>query len=63
MLDDASWERVDILIKVMDPIIALLRFIDTDQPILGEVYGLWDSTNESVRTIILQNECLEYETI
>ena len=34
----------------------------TNQPILGEVYEGWDSMIESVRNIILQSECLEYET-
>ena len=46
----------------MGPIISLLPFADTDQPILGEVYEGWDSMIESVRTIILQSECPEYET-
>jgi hypothetical protein len=38
VLDDAWWEKVDITIKIMDPIISLLRFADTDRPILGEAY-------------------------
>jgi hypothetical protein len=38
VLDDAWWERVDLTIKIMDPIISLLRFADTDKPILGELY-------------------------
>ena len=42
MLDDGRWERVDLTIKIMDPIISLLRFADTDQPILGDVYEEWD---------------------
>eukprot|EP00253_Pinus_taeda_P032727 PITA_32727 len=62
VLGDAWWERVDLLIQVMDPIISLLRFADTNQPILGEVYEGWDSMIESMRSIILQSECLEYET-
>jgi hypothetical protein len=53
MLDDAWWERVDLTIKIMDPIISLLRFSNTYKPILGEVYRGWDSMIESVRTIIL----------
>ena len=53
VLDDAWWERVDLRIQIMDPIISLLRFADTDQPILGEVYEGWDSMIESVRSIIL----------
>ena len=46
----------------MDPIISLFRFEDIDQPILGEVYEGWGSMIESVRSIILQSECPEYET-
>jgi hypothetical protein len=46
----------------MDPIISLLRFADTYKPILREVYEGWDSMIESMRTIILQNESLEYGT-
>ena len=62
VLDDAWWERVDLTIKIMEPIISLLRFADTDKPILGEVYEGWDSMIESMRTIILQNESPEYGT-
>jgi hypothetical protein len=62
MLDDALWERVDFTIKIMEPIISLLRFADIDKPILGEVYEGWDSMIESMRTIILQNESPEYGT-
>ena len=62
MLDDVWWERVDLLIQIMDPIISLLQFVDTDQPILGEVYEGWDSMIESVRSIILHSQCPEYET-
>ena len=43
MLDDGWWERVDLTIKIMDPIIYLLQFVDTDQPILEDVYEGWDS--------------------
>jgi hypothetical protein len=62
VLDDAWWERVDLTIKIMEPIISLLPFADTDKPILGEVYEGWDSMIESMRTIILQNESPEYGT-
>lgn len=33
VLDDVWWERIDLAIKIMDPIIYLLRFADTNQPI------------------------------
>jgi hypothetical protein len=63
VLDDCWWERVDLIIKIMDPIVSLLRFVDMDQPILGEVYEGWDSMIESVKTLILQHECPEYGTL
>eukprot|EP00253_Pinus_taeda_P020515 PITA_20515 len=62
VLDDAWWARVDLIIQIMDPIISLIRFANIDKPILGEVYEGWDSMIESMRRIILQSECLEYET-
>jgi hypothetical protein len=62
MLDDAWWERVYLTIKIMDPIISLLRFENTNKPIPGDVYEGWDSMIESMRTIILQNESLKYGT-
>eukprot|EP00253_Pinus_taeda_P010118 PITA_10118 len=54
VLDDAWWERVDLIIRIMDPIIFLLRVADIDKPILGEVYEGWDSMIESVRSIITE---------
>eukprot|EP00253_Pinus_taeda_P016358 PITA_16358 len=60
VLDDAWWERVDLIIQIMDPIISLLRFAYRDKPILGELYEGWDSIIESVRSIILQSECPEF---
>jgi hypothetical protein len=46
VLDDGWWERVDLTIKIMNPIISFLRFADMDQPILGEVYEGWDSVHD-----------------
>eukprot|EP00253_Pinus_taeda_P022236 PITA_22236 len=60
VLDDAWWERVDLIIRIIDTIISLLRLANTDKPILGEVYEGWDSMIESVRSIILQSECPEF---
>jgi hypothetical protein len=62
VLDDGWWERVDLTIKIMDPIISLLRFANTDKPILGEIYEGRDSMIESVKTGILEHECPEYGT-
>ena len=37
VLGDVWWERVDLTIKIMEPLISLLCFADTDQPILADV--------------------------
>ena len=52
VLDDDWWERVDLTISIMEPIISLLRFAATNKPILGEVYEGWDSMIESMQTIV-----------
>ena len=62
VLDDGWWERVNLSIKIMDPIISLLRIADTDKPILGDIYEGWDSMIESVKTIVMENEFTEYGT-
>ena len=62
MLDDVWWEKVNLVINIMEPIISLLRFADTDQPILGDVYEGWDSMIESMRAIIMENDFSEYGT-
>ena len=46
VLDDGWWDTVDLSIKIIEPIIFLLRFADTDQPILAEVYEGWDIGTE-----------------
>ena len=56
ILYDVWRERVDLTIKIMEPLISLLRFADTDQPILADVYEGWDSMIESMRTIVVENE-------
>ena len=53
MLDDVWWEKVNLVINIMEPIISLLRFADTYQPILGDVYEGWDSMIESMKTVIV----------
>ena len=55
--DDVWWERVDLTIKIEEPLISLLHFADTDQPILADVCEGWDSMIESMRTIVMENEC------
>jgi len=63
ILDDDWWERVDITITIMEPIISLLRFTDMDKSILGEVYEGWDSMIKSMKTVVLEHECPEYGTL
>ena len=61
VLDEGWWERVGLTIKIMDPVISLLRFADTNQPILTDVYEGWDSMVVFMKTIVMENVCLQYE--
>ena len=61
--DDFWWKKVDLTIKIMEPLISLLRFVDTDQPIPVDVYEGWDSMIKYMRTIVMENECPEYGTL
>ena len=62
MIDDDWWEKVDLTINIMALVTSLLWFVDTNQPILIDVYEGWDSMIESMEIIVMENECLEYET-
>jgi len=53
VLDDGWWEMVDITMNIMDLIISLLQFVDTNQTILGEVYEGWNSMIDSMKNVIL----------
>ena len=56
-------EKVDLTINIMVLVTFLLWFVDTNQPILTYVYEGWDSMIESMRTIVMENECAQYETL
>ena len=38
MLDDGWWERVGFTIKIMESVISLLRFANTNQPVLARTF-------------------------
>ena len=65
VLDDDWWERVDLTISIKEPIISLLRFElcrhGQAHP-RRDVYEGWDSMIETMKTIVLENECPEYGT-
>ena len=62
MLDDGWWERVNLTIKIMHPIISLFQFVDMDQPISRDVYKGWGCMIESMKNIVMDNESPNYGT-
>ncbi|ERN03513.1 uncharacterized protein LOC18431659 [Amborella trichopoda] len=56
LVDDLWWEKIEFLIAFTEPILAMLRAIDTDEPTLHEVYDMWATMIEEVRGIIFRNE-------
>eukprot|EP01018_Ginkgo_biloba_P030780 Gb_34348 [translate_table: standard] len=62
VLDDIWWGRVQYLLNFCEPIVSMIRLIDTDTPCLGEVYEGMDSMLEKIREVIRLEEKDEGET-
>eukprot|EP00253_Pinus_taeda_P014332 PITA_14332 len=62
ILDDAWSDKVQYLVRLIEPILTLIRAFDTDTPCLGEVYENIDSMLEKIRKIIKASENDPYET-
>eukprot|EP00253_Pinus_taeda_P010692 PITA_10692 len=62
ILDDAWWDKVQYLLRFIEPILTLIRAFDTDTPCLGEVYENIDSMLERIRELIRASENDPYET-
>ena len=52
LLAESWWERVDYLLKVIEPMMSMLRYTDMDRPCLGEIYDGIDSMIEKIRQVI-----------
>ncbi|KAH9291975.1 hypothetical protein KI387_042840, partial [Taxus chinensis] len=56
ILEDPWWDRVGYLLRFTEPIMSMIRFTDTDQPCLGEIYDGIDSMIEKIKAVINAKE-------
>jgi hypothetical protein len=51
ILDDDWWVRVEYVLEFTEPIMSMLRFADTDEPCLGDVYDSMDTMLEEIKAV------------
>ncbi|XP_057469642.1 uncharacterized protein LOC130758708 [Actinidia eriantha] len=52
VLDDDFWRKAERVLKITKPIYKMLRFSDTDQPIIGEVYEQMDTMLGTIKDVL-----------
>ncbi|KAG5517471.1 hypothetical protein RHGRI_038021 [Rhododendron griersonianum] len=52
VLDEDFWRKSERVLKITKPIYKMLRFSDTEQPIIGEVYEQMDTMLGSIKDIL-----------
>ncbi|MCO5569730.1 hypothetical protein L7F22_023445 [Adiantum nelumboides] len=65
LLSGDFWEKVEKYVKVLWPVMAMLRVVDRDQPIMGVVYEAIDQMLEQIKEILKEDTdgTLMYEEI
>ena len=56
ILDDQFWGDVKFVMEFVEPICDMLRYADTDDPCLGEIYENMDSMCERIRSITYEKD-------
>ncbi|KAK9291948.1 hypothetical protein L1049_019900 [Liquidambar formosana] len=56
VLNDVWWDKIEYILSFMGPIYDMLRYADTDKPVLHLIYDMWDSMIENVKMAIYQHE-------
>ena len=56
ILNDDWWDRVNYVLEFTEPIMSMLRFADTDEPCLGDVYDSMDTMLEKIKIQIQKKE-------
>ncbi|KAH9322796.1 hypothetical protein KI387_017435 [Taxus chinensis] len=52
VLDEDWWAKVEYLLSFTEPILSMIRYVDTDEACLGEIYDGIDSMLECIRDLI-----------
>ena len=62
VMDDDFWSKATRVLKITKPIYKMLRFCDTDKPVIGEVYEQMDTMLGKINDI-LANDPVVYDLI
>ena len=63
MLDGQFWQQVRYVLQFTKPIYSIIRFADTDQPVIGEVYGKMDNILRQIKCIVEPRDVILYDHI
>lgn len=53
ILSDDFWNRVEYALELTEPIMSMLRYADTDEPCLGNIYDAIASMLERMKSVSL----------
>ena len=53
ILSDYFWKRVEYALELTKPIMSMLRYADTNEPCLGDIYDVVDSMLERMKSVSL----------
>ena len=63
VLDSQFWTSVKFVLQFTKPIYHMIRFADTDKPVIGEVYEQMDSMLGQIKDIVESKDPIMYDHI
>ena len=63
VLDTAFWKNVKYVLQFIKPVYYMIRFADTDKPVIGEVYEQMDSMLGQIKDIVDPKDPILYKHI
>ena len=63
MLDGQFWQQVRYVLQFTKPIYSTIQFVDTNQPLIGEVYEQMDSMLGQIKDIVEHRAVILYDHI
>jgi hypothetical protein len=63
VLNGQFWQQVWYILQFTKPIYIMIRFADTDRPVIGEVYEPMDSMLGQIKDIVESKDAILYDHI
>jgi hypothetical protein len=63
VLDGHFWQQVQYILQFTKPIYVMIRFADTDRPVIGEVYEQMDNMLGQIKDIVEPKDAILYDHI